>query len=56
MPEHKDDFSVSPMWRNAPVNSTPSQHLGGTNCSSLLGHLNLLSIRREELKISGFES
>lgn len=36
MPEHKDDFSVSPVWRNAPVKSTPSQHFAGTNCTLLL--------------------
>lgn len=36
MPEHKDDFSVSPVWRNAPVNPAPYQHLAATNFTWLL--------------------
>lgn len=36
MPEHKDDFLVSPLWRNAPVNPAPNQHLAATNFTWLL--------------------
>lgn len=36
MPEHKDDFSVSPVWRNASVNPAPNQHLAATNFTWLL--------------------